>query len=157
MVVSGGFESLQGFFLFEKILLSSELQPEGFLSCSDIRHLLCIICRAEDPISILWVLQWNDEPCISYWHCRTGQAVKTLLRKLRINYRDYDSVGEVTITNSAIRNWFRAAQRAHQRSVSMQAVETNSSTCSTESLTAVTRPEQRLLHYLPSVESASVV
>lgn len=49
MVVSGGFESLQGFFLFEKILLSSELQPEGFLSCSDIRHLLCIICRAEDP------------------------------------------------------------------------------------------------------------
>lgn len=88
---------------------------------------------------------------------RTGQAVKTLLRKLRINYRDYDSVGEVTITNSAIRNWFRAAQRAHQRSVSMQAVETNSSTCSTESLTAVTRPEQRLLHYLPSVESASVV
>lgn len=91
---------------------------------------------------------------------RTGEAVMTLLRKLRIKYEGHESSGDVTISTSAIRNWLRISQSAPQKARNLQAVETNSLSCKAGSLAAsVSRSKRRLSHYClrAALENAPVV
>lgn len=81
-----------------------------------------------------------------------------LLRKLRIKYEGHESLGEVTISTSAIRDWFRATQSANQKARSRQAVEKNSLSCKADSLASVTITNQRLSrHSLGAIENVPVM